>query len=124
MTLTYRIILFFALQVVINAPLVSLKGLLTLLNDNTLSEMQVKELFPKLIQDVGYTSDLLESLLQWAKTQLQGIHSNPKKIPLQPLISDNIALLSNTEAQKKITLTQEIVEDVMVFADEDMLRTI
>ena len=108
----------------LRAPLGSLKSLLTLLNDKTLSEAQVTALFPKLSQDVGYTSDLLDSLLHWAKSQLHGIHTNPKKIDMKALVEENISLLSSIAEQKNIELTNEIGENVIVLADEDMTRTI
>jgi signal transduction histidine kinase len=108
----------------LRAPLGSLKGLLTLLNDKTLSEAQVTALFPKLSQDVGYTSDLLDSLLHWAKSQLHGIHTNPKKIDMKALVEENISLLSSIAEQKNIELTNEIGENALVLADEDMTRTI
>jgi len=108
----------------LRAPLGSLKGLLTLLNDKTLSEAQVTALFPKLSQDVGYTSDLLDSLLHWAKSQLHGIHTKPKKIGLKNLVAENFSLLGSVAEQKNIELQNEIQENVLVLADEDMTRTI
>lgn len=108
----------------LRAPLGSLKSLLTLLNDKTLSEAQVTALFPRLAQDVGYTSDLLDSLLHWAKSQLHGIHTNPKKIDMKALTEENILLLSSIAEQKKIELRNEISENTFVLADEDMTRTI
>lgn len=108
----------------LRAPLISLKGLLSLLNDNTLSENQVSALFPKLAQEVGYTFDLLDSLLYWAKSQLNGIHTNPKKIDIRTLVNENINLLNNLAEQKNISLTSEITTDSPAFADEDMTRTI
>ena len=108
----------------LRAPLSSLKSLLTLLNDKTLSEAEVTTLFPKLTKEVGYTSDLLDSLLHWAKSQLHGIHTNPKKIDMKALVEENISLLSSIAEQKNIELTNEIGENVIVLADEDMTRTI
>ena len=108
----------------LRAPLGSLKSLLTLLNDKTLSEAQVTALFPKLSQDVGYTSDLLDSLLHWAKSQLHGIHTNPKRIDMKTLVEENISLLGSVAEQKNIELQNEMQDNVLVWADEDMTRTI
>ena len=108
----------------LRAPLNSLKSLLGLLNDNTMSQEQVTALFPRLTQDVGYTSDLLDSLLQWAKSQLHGIHVSPKKLNIYNLVAENLSLLHTIAEQKKIIFRNEIGENAIVWADEDMIRTI
>ena len=108
----------------LRAPLNSLKSLLGLLNDNTMSQEQVTALFPRLTQDVGYTSDLLDSLLQWAKSQLHGIHATPKKLNINDLVAENLSLLHTIAEQKKIKLRNEIGANTIVLADEDMTRTI
>jgi two-component system, sensor histidine kinase and response regulator len=66
-------------------PLNSLQGVLTLLNSGHLSESEVQYLLKGLADKVNDTQNLLENLLNWAKTQMQGIEINPEVFKPKPI---------------------------------------
>lgn len=68
--------------------------------------------------------NLLENLLQWARTQTDKIKFSPDNISLKSVIDQNIRLLKVSALKKKINLVTEIGSDIFVFADENMLNTI
>ncbi len=108
----------------LRSPINSLKSILGLLTDKTLSEEQVRMLFSKLIKEVGYTSNLLENLLQWAKSQLQGINVNSHTIDIQEITTTTVNLLQEIADTKNIRIVNEINTPVMATGDEEMIKTV
>lgn len=69
-------------------------------------------------------SYLLESLLQWARTQTGKIEYKPKNIDLNLVLLENINLLSSSAFKKNINIISEVRESTYVFVDENMVKTI
>ncbi|HEY0897675.1 MAG TPA: histidine kinase N-terminal 7TM domain-containing protein, partial [Sphingobacteriaceae bacterium] len=66
----------------LRSPLISLLDLLSLNNQGMLSDEELRDFLPQLQKNVGYTSSLLENLLQWSKSQLQNAVTRPVQIDL------------------------------------------
>jgi two-component system, sensor histidine kinase and response regulator len=105
-------------------PIASLKGALTLFKMDFLSKDERLELADKLERDLQSSSYLLDNLLNWAKTQMQGIKVNPQSINLSQLIQENFILLKPQAEQKRISLTTSAKSEVSVFADLEMIKTV
>lgn len=108
----------------LRSPIHSLRSILSLLSDKTMSEEQVRMLFPKLIKEVDYTSNLLENLLQWAKSQLQGIKAQIKPIDIQEITVATVNLLQEIADKKEIRVVNEINTPVIAMGDEEMIKTV
>ena len=67
---------------------------------------------------------LLQNLLQWSRSQTGHLEFNPCSISLYGLVSENIQLLGKSADKKGVQLSTDIPNDLMVFADEDMLNTV
>jgi signal transduction histidine kinase/ligand-binding sensor domain-containing protein len=67
---------------------------------------------------------LLESLLDWARTQTGKITFNPEEFVLNELIDDTILFVENLAKEKKIEINQSLEHRVVVFADKNMLNTV
>ncbi|WP_195715291.1 ATP-binding protein [Ancylomarina sp. 16SWW S1-10-2] len=67
---------------------------------------------------------LLENLLNWAKSQNGQITFNPQNITLSSILHEIIKLSNSAAVVKKISLIQNELEDIKVYADEDMLKTV
>lgn len=108
----------------LRAPINSLKAILGLLTDNTMSEAEVRSLFSKLIKEVDYTSNLLDNLLQWAKGQLQGIKANLVPIDIQEITAVTVDLLQGIADKKEISILNKIKTHVVATGDEEMIKTV
>ena len=75
-------------------------------------------------QSVQRASGLLSNLLQWAQTQTGRMSCQPEKFSLKRSISETLELLCNVASRKEITLTADYPEDLVVFADKNMVNTI
>lgn len=92
------------------------------INDNDFEEL---EEYARLIQDASQTAvDLLDNLLNWARTQTGKIQFNPKKIDLAPLVKNVVKLLDESARQKSITIHQRVSSNTLVQADKAMIQTI
>jgi PAS domain S-box-containing protein len=67
---------------------------------------------------------LLQNLLQWSRSQTGRIEFNPQNINLQNLVYLNSELIRASAEKKHIEVLYDIPQDIFVFADEEMLKTI
>ena len=78
-----------------------------------------------MIQDLqkstGRTYNLLENLLNWARSQRGEIHYKPENIELYPIVNSNIELIAIAIENKQINLTKKIKQKLLCFADKSML---
>lgn len=67
---------------------------------------------------------LLDNLLDWAKSQTGQISFNPKKLLFSKIIQEMIKLKDSHAKSKDISLNYSSLDEIEVFADENMLKTI
>jgi PAS domain S-box-containing protein len=67
---------------------------------------------------------LLENLLQWSRSQTGSIAYFPSKTDLLAVTEETLALLEGDAERKSISIQQLIDPNIIVFADENMVRTI
>ncbi|MFC2130376.1 sensor histidine kinase [Bacteroidota bacterium] len=110
----------------LRGPMGSLMKLSELLNDEyDTIDNEDREIFMKEIKDSSKNLfDMLENLLTWSRTQKGAIEYNPEEIKLIKIIHHIFKYLKILAASKNIELISDIGEDVIVFADENMLKTI
>lgn len=67
---------------------------------------------------------LLDNLLNWAKSQTGGISFNPKKIIISNVILEILKLEKSIAKAKNISLNYLSSDEIEVYVDENMLRTV
>lgn len=81
--------------------------------------------YARIIQNSAHRAvDLLDNLLQWARSQTGRLEFKPEYHALDSLVEDTISLLSETALKKSIQIRHEIPESLAVFADKSMLSTV
>jgi PAS domain S-box-containing protein len=68
--------------------------------------------------------NLLENLLQWARTQTDKINFSPEDFNLHEIAAGVIDLHCVTARKKGITIKNEIADDMHVHADKNMISTV
>lgn len=106
------------------SPLNSLKGTLQLLIDGIVDEEEFKILTRDLVDKLDHTSNLLDNLLNWARSQMQGTKAYPKYIDLRSITDECIVLLDAVASKKLIRIKNYIDEPVNVYADYEMIKLI
>jgi PAS domain S-box-containing protein len=72
----------------------------------------------------NHALELLETLLEWARVQQGRIPFEPRKYLLNDVVDSEFEYFMNIANQKHITLVDASVKDILVTADENMLRTV
>ncbi|MCX6240093.1 MAG: HAMP domain-containing sensor histidine kinase [Bacteroidia bacterium] len=67
---------------------------------------------------------MLENLLEWAKMQQGLIPFDPKTVELPPIVDECISMMLEPAKNKGIEIAYDIPEDLVVFADSNILQTI
>jgi two-component system, sensor histidine kinase and response regulator len=108
----------------LRGPLNSLKGLMDLLKEKRLSEIEISNMMHEFRRNVDYSSELVGNLLFWASSQLDGIVVTPVILPLHPLVQDTLALFSHQAGQKNVLLKDELSPSLLGIADKDMIQVV
>ncbi|MEX0719898.1 MAG: tetratricopeptide repeat-containing sensor histidine kinase [Balneolaceae bacterium] len=105
----------------LRGPLSSLYGFITLNEMNALSKQDMQKLIPELADKFKYTSNLLNNLLNWAKSQLKGYKVVPKKFQIKTIALETQKLLAQKASEKSITVEINLDEVAPVYADKSMI---
>ena len=97
---------------------------LLLRNYGDFDEPQKMELLGMIKTSSESAYDLLENLLQWARTQTDRIKYNPANTNMGELIEQNITLSNPSAENKHITLVQEISCTRPAYADKNMINLV
>jgi len=91
---------------------------------DTLTQDQIIEIIQSQ-KDISWQSlKLLDNLLQWASLQTGRLTVNPAKFNISEIVEEVIEFNSLNAKTKEITMIPEICGEFMVYADQNMIRTI
>ena len=105
------------------APLNSLKGFLFLLNSKSLSANEQTELLKNIDNHFNHTSELIDNVLLWARTQMNGITIIKELVDVK-LITDKAVELLQVQATKKEISIDNRTPSHKAFADPNMLELV
>jgi PAS domain S-box-containing protein len=110
----------------LKSPFTSIIGFSELLTDNlnTLSDKEIIEFVKHIGNSAKNTLLLLDNLLTWAKTQTGQTAFNPVSLNLKIILLQVISVLSPSARIKNISINHQYPEEVIVYADQNMLQTI
>jgi len=110
----------------LRGPIGGFKSLIQLLISgyDLSNSKQLLEILKVIHKTANSTYDLLENLLEWAKSQQNEIVFNPEKIELKDLVFNIMNLFSEVILNKEINIVNEIPEDQFLVADKNMLSTV
>lgn len=106
------------------SPLNSLKGTLNLMLQGAISEDEFKTLTHDLVDKLDHTYNLLENLLSWARSQMEGMKVYPKIIDLCTVAEDCTALMAPIASKKLVNIENNINSHIQVFADNEMVKLV
>jgi signal transduction histidine kinase len=108
----------------LRSPFNTLKGFIQILKMGGMTLNDVIHIAASMETQLNYTLLLLNNLLLWSKSQLQGMTPQPSQFDLQEVVAQNMALLSEGAKKKNITLQNHLPEYFLVLADRDMIDTV
>jgi len=110
----------------LRGPFSSFSSLTELIVDNynDFTEEELISYLKEIRNSSNTTFNLIENLLDWARTQQGDIKYTPKLIEVNLIIDENIELLQKIANEKKIKINNLLNEKITVFADENMIKTV
>ncbi|MCC9135443.1 tetratricopeptide repeat protein [Pontibacter silvestris] len=108
----------------LRGPLVSLKGLIGIVASGAVPMDKLKGFMSTLETSQQNALALLDNLLIWAKSQMQGMEIKPETLQLYKLVQENVTLLQPQAVQKEITLKNDVKPEATIFADKEMVKLI
>lgn len=103
--------------------LTSIKGFIDLLQEGSLSQSEFNNLIPELSENANNASLLLFNLLNWSKSQMQSLESNPSLFDIQEVFEEKTQLLEQKLDKKGILLRNKTLRD-FVYADRSMIEIV
>ncbi len=89
-----------------------------------MDEDAIRSYIGKVFKTVQNMSDLLENLLQWSMSQYGKLECRPRPINFNRLVNEILVFFDETAEKKEISLLSEVDDNISVFADEDMIKSV
>ncbi|HYC30452.1 MAG TPA: HAMP domain-containing sensor histidine kinase, partial [Chitinophagaceae bacterium] len=108
----------------LKTPMYALRNLFSNMQQYDLPPEEVKSLIPDVVNDLNYTTGLMENLLQWAKNQMRSDVVHPQVLDITQLINEVCGLLRLQAESKSIRLHVNTTRLAEVYADRDMVHLV
>ncbi|HAH51505.1 MAG TPA: ATP-binding protein, partial [Balneola sp.] len=83
-----------------------------------------EKMIPELVSQFKHTSTLLNNLLNWSKSQMQGYKVVPSKFDIFELFRTNSKVLASRFQNKEISIKIDSTSSGLVFADRNMIDVV
>ncbi len=105
----------------LKGPLNSLSGLVKLIQEDELTKEEFTSYIPLIAENLGNNNILLENILAWSRTQMNGLEVNHAKLNLQDLVQKNIEFLYHSGYYKGQIMINEVEENMIAIGDKNMI---
>lgn len=109
----------------LRSPLVSITSLLTLiLEEDEIKNSELFEMFDSIKNRSDLTLHLMDQILNWAHTQVEGFQLNRHEITVKNIFTEEMMMLETQIDLKKPIIKNEIPDDITVYADLQIFKTV
>jgi len=105
-------------------PLYALRNLFRNIQRYDLPGEEIKMLVPDMVNELSYTTGLMENLLQWAKSQMYAEAVKPQMLDISKITHEVLQLLRLQAEAKNIYIRSKLERPVFVYADKDMINLV
>ncbi|HEY1006884.1 MAG TPA: ATP-binding protein [Sphingobacteriaceae bacterium] len=108
----------------LRSPFASLKNMMDLYEEGMISKDDVDFFFKEIRKDIGSNSMLLDNLLIWSKSQLEGFTVRPQAIAMRKLFEEVVYLNLKKISNKELQVRLEVAEGFIASADYEMTKSV
>jgi len=101
-----------------------LRNLFNSFEELNLSGKEIKAMIPDVVNDLNYTTGLMENLLQWAKFQMQSNIIQLEKLDVSEEVNEVVQLLHLQSAAKKISIEKKTSLPAYARADKNIINLV
>lgn len=105
-------------------PFAQLISFLDLFEQQLLDTEEMVELIPVMNTNARQSMGMMENLLMWSKSQLEGFRVHPDAFNVGELVRDTLDKLDTQIQEKRQIVETEGIDDVDVWADKEMVRIV
>src|SRR5690606_9995985 len=102
----------------------SLKSLVIILQDGNVTEKDLQMMYSRIRHQLDTTSNVLESLLQWAKNEIVDTQANLSEVVLGNVANEVALQLKTSFEEKNIQFINDLNYDLVAFADRFQIEII
>lgn len=108
----------------LRTPVNSIISFIQLLEGGSIEQAKLTKYASSLRNNLTYTSTMMENLLNWAASQMQGFSAHLESLDIEKVVADVIRSLQELANQKGIVINNNLKECVHCKADENMLSLV
>lgn len=108
----------------LRAPISTLRGLFTLMIDESITHKEFVEMTPTVFNKLEHTSDFLDTLLFWINSQVDTTDANIKTFNIDEVVTKELLHLDDKINQKDLSIAIKINADIAAFADPSSIRIV
>jgi len=108
----------------LRGPLITLQSLFSIYREGDIKEGELRMLLARLEDTILTTGAFLDNLLEWSKSQLEGIVVRAVDFNVTDAITDNVHLFKTKIELKGLKVTNKVKQPVFVYADTNMVRLV
>ena len=108
----------------LRGPIAAVSGLLGLLKSGHLNYQELITQSNRLDNEVHSLTYLLDNLLSWSKSQMQGIKLNVETFQLRKVVDDCLTTAQPVSRQKKISVHNQVDSECYVSTDVNFLQLV
>ena len=108
----------------LRTPFASLKNMMDMYDEGMISKDDVSYFFKEIRRDIGSNTLLLDNLLIWAKSQLDGFKVETKILAMERVVDEITYYYSQSLDGKQIKVMNQLDDLCVVASDYEMTKTI
>ena len=108
----------------LKSPIYALRNLFRNMQQYDLPASEIKEMVPEVVGELDHTTNLMENVLHWARSQMQACTVKPQLIDVSGLMTEVIRLLRLQADAKNLRVTLQADVSSVAYADRDMVHLI
>jgi signal transduction histidine kinase len=108
----------------LKSPMYALQNLFKSAKELNLPAREIKAMIPEVVNDLMYTTSLIENLLEWAKSQMQSDVILPQVLDISQLANEAVRQLHLQAEEKKISVKIKTDLPVLAWADKNMISLV
>jgi signal transduction histidine kinase/Tfp pilus assembly protein PilF len=108
----------------LRSPFKNLTALLNMMVKGDITMDEFRTLSFKISNSLAVTSETLENLLEWSRSQMKGFSNNQELLDTVKIVSGVLELFGDVSSSKNIEITFDIPDGTTVLADKNQIKLI